>query len=82
MTLLGFWPGLIGHGAIWGLWHAPLILLLGCDYPGHPLLRVPLFVVTATLLGIAAFWHSGALSRAVRVPAEGAPPLTLRKPGA
>lgn len=23
--LLGYWPGLLGHGAIWGLWHAPLI---------------------------------------------------------
>jgi uncharacterized protein len=36
MALLGPWKGLVAQGAIWGFWHAPLILLLGYNYPGHP----------------------------------------------
>lgn len=56
IALLGPWPGLLAHGAIWGGWHAPLILLLGFNYPGHPVLGVPLFVVTGALLGVLFGW--------------------------
>jgi membrane protease YdiL (CAAX protease family) len=56
MTLLGPWPGLLAQGAIWGAWHAPLILLLGYAYPGHRLLGMPLFIVFATLLGAIIGW--------------------------
>ena len=34
---LGQWRALLISGAIWGLWHAPLIVL-GANYPGHPIL--------------------------------------------
>ncbi len=33
---LGLYPAAIVIGAIWGLWHAPLILLAGYNYPHHP----------------------------------------------
>jgi membrane protease YdiL (CAAX protease family) len=68
MSLLGPWPGLLAHGAIWGLWHAPIILLLaGYEYPGHPLLGVPLFIVFCTLLGVIFGWLQLA-SRSVVAP--------------
>ncbi len=56
MALLGYWPGLIAHGAIWGFWHAPLIFLIGYNYPGHPWLGVPLFVIAGVLLGMVFGW--------------------------
>jgi membrane protease YdiL (CAAX protease family) len=56
MQLLGPWPGLVAHGAIWGFWHAPLIALTGYNYPGHPALGVPLFVVSGVLMGILLGW--------------------------
>jgi membrane protease YdiL (CAAX protease family) len=56
MARLGAWPGLLAHGAVWGLWHAPLIFLIGYNYPGQPVLGVPLFVVACTLLGVLFGW--------------------------
>jgi membrane protease YdiL (CAAX protease family) len=56
MALLGPWRGLVAQGAIWGFWHAPLILLLGYNYPGHPWLGVPLFVVSSSLVGVIFGW--------------------------
>jgi membrane protease YdiL (CAAX protease family) len=37
-------------GAIWGLWHLPLILM-GFTYPGHPLIGTLLFIALLTLFG-------------------------------
>uniref|UniRef100_A0A831TK16 CPBP family intramembrane metalloprotease n=1 Tax=Thermorudis peleae TaxID=1382356 RepID=A0A831TK16_9BACT len=56
LTVLGPWPGLLVHGAIWGFWHAPLIYLIGYNYPGHNLLGVPLFIVFCTLAGVLLGW--------------------------
>lgn len=56
ISLLGPWPGLFLHGAIWGFWHAPLIFLTGYNYPGHPVLGVPLFVVFGMLFGALLGW--------------------------
>ena len=56
MQLLGRWPGLLAHGAIWGFWHAPLIALTGYNYPGHPVLGVPLFVISCALMGVLLGW--------------------------
>lgn len=56
MALMGPWPGLLLHGAIWGFWHAPLIYLAGYNYPGHNVLGVPLFVVFCTLAGVLLGW--------------------------
>lgn len=67
MSLLGPWRGIVAHGAVWGFWHAPLILLIGYNYPGHPVLGVPLFIVFGTLFGIIMAWLQLA-SRSVFVP--------------
>jgi membrane protease YdiL (CAAX protease family) len=56
MQAWGPWPGLLAHGAIWGFWHAPLIVLVGYNYPQHHYLGVPLFVVTCVLLGTIFGW--------------------------
>jgi membrane protease YdiL (CAAX protease family) len=85
-ALLGPWPGLLLHGAIWGFWHAPLIFLIGYNYPGHNVIGVPLFVVTGMLLGVLFGWLHLA-SRSVVCPTvahaslnatAGAPLLLLR----
>jgi membrane protease YdiL (CAAX protease family) len=86
MVLLGAGPGLLAHGAIWGLWHAPLILLIGYNYPGHPVLGVPLFVVFGTLAGALLAWlrlASGSvwppvIAHAALNATAGAPLLLLR----
>jgi membrane protease YdiL (CAAX protease family) len=51
----GEWPALFLSGAIWGLWHAPLILR-GAEYFGHPYLGVPMFIGFSVLLGILFGW--------------------------
>lgn len=51
---LGQWPALLLSGAIWGLWHAPVILL-GYNYPKHLatgwLLMVGMCVVWGVIFG-------------------------------
>jgi membrane protease YdiL (CAAX protease family) len=43
-------------GVIWGLWHAPLIVLAGYNYPGHPWLGVGMLVVFTTSLSLIFAW--------------------------
>lgn len=38
-------------GVIWGLWHAPIILI-GFAYPGYPVAGVLMFIIFTTTLGI------------------------------
>ncbi|HET7770830.1 MAG TPA: CPBP family intramembrane glutamic endopeptidase [Chloroflexota bacterium] len=67
-ALVGVPRGLALHGAIWGFWHAPLILLAGHNYPNRPVLGVPLFVVAGMLMGILIGWltlRSGSVWTAV-----------------
>ncbi|PTL84540.1 CPBP family intramembrane glutamic endopeptidase [Vitiosangium sp. GDMCC 1.1324] len=52
---LGQWRALVLVGVIWGLWHAPLILL-GYNYPQHPVLGVLLFTVVCVLLSLLLGW--------------------------
>jgi uncharacterized protein len=52
---LGQWPALVLTGAVWGLWHAPVILR-GHNYPDHPQLGVLLMTVFCILLGIIFGW--------------------------
>jgi membrane protease YdiL (CAAX protease family) len=86
MALRGPWSGLLLHGAIWGFWHAPLIVLTGYNYPRHQLLGVGLFVVSGALMGVLLGWLQLA-SRSVISPTiahgalnaiGGAPLLVLR----
>lgn len=46
---LGFWRASIAIGALWGLWHAPLVAF-GLNYPSFPLLGAVLFVVVCVAM--------------------------------
>jgi membrane protease YdiL (CAAX protease family) len=64
---LGQGPALLLSGAVWGLWHAPVVLQ-GYNYPGHPLLALPLMVLFATVFGTLLGWlrlASGSVGPAV-----------------
>ncbi len=43
-------------GIIWGLWHAPLIVLDGYNYPGHPWLGVGMMILFCCALSIIFAW--------------------------
>jgi len=46
---LKFWDAALRIGFIWGLWHAPLILM-GHNYPEHPVLGVGMMIIWCMLL--------------------------------
>lgn len=52
---LGQWPALLISGAIWGLWHAPVILL-GYNYPQHPQLGALLMIGFCMVWGVIFGW--------------------------
>ncbi|MHA7986023.1 CPBP family intramembrane glutamic endopeptidase [Rathayibacter sp. CAU 1779] len=52
---LGTWPALILTGVIWGLWHAPIILL-GYDFAQPNLFGVLMMVGGCLFLGILIGW--------------------------
>jgi membrane protease YdiL (CAAX protease family) len=52
---LGTWPALVISGAIWGLWHAPIILL-GYNFDEPNLFGVAMMTGTAILLGTLIGW--------------------------
>jgi membrane protease YdiL (CAAX protease family) len=52
---LGQWPALLLSGAIWGFWHAPLILM-GFNYPQHHILGVLLFTLFGMVFGVILGW--------------------------
>lgn len=47
---LGFWGASLVSGTLWGLWHAPMIVLLGHNYPTERLAGV--FLFTAVCVGL------------------------------
>lgn len=49
LSFLGFWRSSALIGAIWGIWHAPLILQ-GHNYPQHPVAGVFMMTVWCMLL--------------------------------
>jgi membrane protease YdiL (CAAX protease family) len=52
---LGQWRALLISGAIWGFWHAPLILL-GFNYPEHLVLGVLLMAIYCVIVGTILGW--------------------------
>ena len=48
---LGKWKAYLLLGAIWGLWHAPLITI-GFAYPGYPILGILFMIFLTTVLSI------------------------------
>ncbi len=57
MRLLPLGPAraVILTGAIWGVWHAPIILQ-GHNYPDHPALGIPLMITFCILAGVVLGW--------------------------
>ena len=51
----GVWAAII-TGVIWGLWHAPVIVLDGYNYPGNPPLGVLMMVVFTVAIGVIFAW--------------------------
>lgn len=55
-SLYGLTVGLVATGIIWGLWHAPLILM-GFNYPSYPnFVGVSIFTIWTVLAGIFLGW--------------------------
>ncbi len=52
---LGVWPALVLSGAIWGLWHAPVILL-GYNYQRPDLVGLACMVLWTILPGVLLGW--------------------------
>lgn len=50
LSRLGFWPRALLIGAVWGVWHAPIILM-GHNFPAHPVAGV--FAMTAFCMAAA-----------------------------
>ena len=50
-----FWKAALLIGLVWGIWHAPLILL-GHNYPQHPVAGVGMMCVCCILLGVLELW--------------------------
>ncbi|HEX9017908.1 MAG TPA: CPBP family glutamic-type intramembrane protease [Anaerolineaceae bacterium] len=47
---LGKWKAYLLLGLIWGLWHAPIILV-GFNYPGSPVLGIIMMILLTTAIG-------------------------------
>ena len=52
---LGQWRALGLSGALWGLWHMPVILL-GYNYPLHPQFGVLLMMIFCVIMGVLFGW--------------------------
>lgn len=52
----GFWRASLATGVIWGIWHAPVILLFGHNYPDDRGVGAILFVGFCTLLAPIMTW--------------------------
>ncbi|UDI77199.1 CPBP family intramembrane metalloprotease [Staphylococcus taiwanensis] len=52
---IGLTKGLIIGGTIWGLWHLPLILM-GHNYPNHPILGNIMMILMCIPLGIILYY--------------------------
>jgi membrane protease YdiL (CAAX protease family) len=56
LSPLGGVQAAIITGVVWGLWHAPLIILNGFNYPGHLWLGVLMMVIFTVALSMIFAW--------------------------
>ena len=56
LSPLGGVQAAIITGIVWGLWHAPIIVLNGYNYPGHPWLGVVMMVIFTIALSMIFAW--------------------------
>jgi len=52
---LGQWQALLLTGALWGIWYSPVILL-GYDYPLHPMFGIILMTLFCVIFGVLLGW--------------------------
>ena len=82
---LGPWRGVLLHGLVWGVWHAPLVVFGGYAYPGQPALGLALWTLFCALYGVLLAWLTFAsgsllpasLAHGVLIAAGEAPLLVL-----
>lgn len=53
---LGFWKASILIGVIWGVWHAPLIIFAGHNYPSAPIMGVIMMIIFCVLTSPILCW--------------------------
>lgn len=46
----------LSNGVLWGLWHAPMIVLLGWDFPGHPIGGIVSIIVSQVFWSVVLCW--------------------------
>ncbi len=56
LSPLGGISAAIMTGVIWGVWHAPVIVLDGYNYPGHPWLGLGMMVIATVSLSMIFAW--------------------------
>ncbi len=56
LSPLGGITAAIITGIVWGLWHAPVIVQDGYNYPGHPWLGVAMMIVFTVALSMIFAW--------------------------
>jgi membrane protease YdiL (CAAX protease family) len=68
LGFLGFWKSSVVIGIIWGIWHAPIILM-GHNYPHHPVagafMMVVLCVLLAPIFGYVRFKAKSVIASAI-----------------
>jgi membrane protease YdiL (CAAX protease family) len=50
LSFMGFWKSSAVIGLIWGIWHAPLVLYAGLNYPEHPQLGMLVMIAWVVLI--------------------------------
>lgn len=84
----GFWRTSLATGAIWGVWHAPAIYLIGHNYPDERALGVVMFIGFCMLLApimtlvrdrAGSVWSAGILHGTINA-VGGVTALTLSNP--
>ncbi|MEZ5958257.1 MAG: CPBP family intramembrane glutamic endopeptidase [Hyphomonadaceae bacterium] len=84
----GFWRTSLVTGAVWGVWHAPAIYLMGHNYPSERVLGVGMFVGFCMLLApimtlvrdrAGSVWSAGILHGTINA-AGGVTALALSNP--
>lgn len=56
LSPLGGIQAAILTGVVWGLWHAPIIVLNGYNYPAHPWSGIVMMVIFTTALSMIFAW--------------------------
>lgn len=64
---LGFWRACLIIGLLWGIWHAPVIVFFGHNYPEHVFLGV-IWMIMCTLLMTPIFVHLRIKDKSLMAP--------------